>query len=462
MAATPLFTNENVMALLKTVYKDGIESDIYRNSPVLPTIEKLKVDGKEFRWAATYAAAPTASPDYLISQAMATKQGQNVEFIATKARHFATLTISQKEIKASRTGKGAYGRVLGNKVFQALEGMRKQMARFLYGQGYGELGTYTGATVTPASGAVVTLPEYATIALFPQSQFRLMKNGNPATIVPAVGAQPYVVGTVDDTQITLDASTGTTGQIESGDVLIVDGAVDASGVFHCPHGLGYWVLNRNAANYSALLSDMTMGVNRSRAPSALGGQFYAAVSGEKVFDAILKLLRKCRRAGGDPNLVILNDIAAIQAISEYETLRTQFLYPDTKRAGTFRGANSASFVLWSSVLDKLVDDPYCTQNLGYVLTKEDLCVLHMDNIDRVVSDNAGPGEAPGRSDPLADDGADYGETGDKLMIDDLVSIEDGQATSDGAVKLVGFNLFYEYVLWNTASSGVVDLSAILV
>ena len=441
-------------------YKDGIESDIYRNSPILPQVEKLKVDGREFRWAATYAASPTASPDYLISQAMATKQGQNVEFIATKARHFATLTISQKEIKASRTGKGAYGRILGNKVFQALEGMRKQMAKFLYGKGYGELGTYTGSTVAAAANAVITLPESSTIAMFPGTQFRLMVGGNPATIQPPVGSNPYVVGTVDDTQITLDASTSTVGSFNSGDVLIVDGAVDASGTFHCPHGLGYWILNRNDPQYGTLLTDMTMGVNRSRAPSALGGQFYAAASTEKRFDAIMKLLRKCRRAGGDPNLVIMNDLDAAKAIAEYETLRTQFLGTDTTTAKTFRGARDATFVLWSSVLDKLVDDPFCPEGLAYVLTKEDLCVLHMDNIDKVVSENAGPGEMPGRADPMADDGADYGETGDKLMIDDLISIEDGQATSDGAVKLVGFNLFYEYALWNTASSGVCDISAI--
>jgi hypothetical protein len=40
----------NVMNLLKITYKDGIESLLFRNSPVLRDIPKERVSGKEYRF----------------------------------------------------------------------------------------------------------------------------------------------------------------------------------------------------------------------------------------------------------------------------------------------------------------------------------------------------------------------------------------------------------------------------
>ena len=56
--------SDNILNILKIVYRDGVQSLLFRNSPVLRTIEKSRTEGKELRYAAMYGREGACGGDY--------------------------------------------------------------------------------------------------------------------------------------------------------------------------------------------------------------------------------------------------------------------------------------------------------------------------------------------------------------------------------------------------------------
>jgi hypothetical protein len=174
-------------------------------------------------------------------------------------------------------------------------------------------------------------------------------------------------------------------------------------------------------------------------------------------DTINELFRKVRRAGGVPDMVVLNDRDLAALYGELQAVYRQT--SGTNKANSTKAAN----IGWSdkialeystSFLDYLVEDPYCPQGRFYILEKSQIGLLTYSNADKVIKNDGQAGNEPGKADPLSENGTDYTAQGNKINIEDLVTVEQGVATSEGPAQVISFNLFGTWAVFNTSNLGV--------
>ncbi len=92
--------SQNILNILKVVYKDGVQSLLFRNSPLLRTISKERTEGKEMRFAAMYGRGGATGGDYTVVKTNAAETARNAEWKVTPGQMFSAFTINQKEIMA--------------------------------------------------------------------------------------------------------------------------------------------------------------------------------------------------------------------------------------------------------------------------------------------------------------------------------------------------------------------------
>jgi hypothetical protein len=449
--------SSNILAILKIVYKDGVQSLLFRNSPVLRKIQKSRTEGKELRFSAMFGRGGAAGGDYAMVKQQAVETARNVEFKTIPGQIFSALTVNQKEILASRSNKGAYMTILGNKTFAALEAERKQLAKALYGTGYGELGQAPAITLVVGSNNIV-LPEEAVIGLDVGSVFRFAASTPDGTL----GTSVNTVTAIDGTTVTFTATAANT--VAAGSWVVLEGSRDASGNPLLPVGLESWlptVGNRTGSSWASYIGNPFYGVDRSLATDRLAGQFVLSpASGYKIADVISELFRKCRRAGAEVDLIVMNDRKYAELIAEINAATTYWQSVNDgnkgQRTAATKGFNDIAFAFSTSWLDRVVDDPYCPYNKVYILESKNLELVTYSNAEKVISDGIGENE-PGKANPESENGANYDESGCRINIEDLVTIEPGVATSDGPCHCVSFNVYGTFVLFNTANSGVAVL-----
>jgi len=458
--------DQSVLNILKIVYRDGVQSLLFRNSPVLRKIKKSRTEGKETRYAAMYGRGGACGGDYTFVKAASVKTAKNEEWKIIPGQIFSALTINQKEIKASKTKKGAYMTAIGNKVFAALEAERKQLAKALYGTGYGEFAVATDSGTIAASGTnTITLTEEGVIGIDVGTVFRFITPGADGSLGASatVGVSANTVQKIDGNVVTFDGSN--TDSWNVGDVLCFEGSRDPNGNPWLPVGLGAWlptVGNRTGATWTNYINAPLYDVNRSKATERLAGQFVLspAAGTYKIADVISDLFRKCRRAGAEVDMIIMNDRKYAELVAEMNANTTywQSINDSNKagKTGATKGFNEISFAFSTSWLDKVIDDPYCPYNNVYILEMKNLELLTYSNADEVIDDGISENE-PGKADPEMENGAAYDEKAAQLNINDLVSIEPGAATPEGAAFCVSFNIFGTFALFNTANSGVAVL-----
>jgi len=458
--------DQSILNILKIVYKDGVQSLLFRNSPVLRTIKKSRTEGRELRYAAMYGRGGACGGDYTVVKAASVQTARNEEWKITPGQIFSALTVNQKEIKASKTKKGAYITSLGNKVFAALEAERKQLAKALYGTGYGEFAVATDTgTIAAAGENTITLTEEGVIGIDVGTQFRFVTPGTDGTLGASatVGTALNTVQKIDGNVVTFDASNSGTWDV--GDVLCFEGSRDPNNNPWLPVGLGAWlptIGNRTGAAWEAYINVPLYGVSRAKATERLAGQFVLsdAAGTYKIADVISNLFRKCRRAGAEVDLIIMNDRKYAELIAELQEQTTywQSINDSNKasKTGATKGFNEIAFAFSTSWLNRVVDDPYCPYNNVYCLETKNLELVTYSNAEEVINDSVSDNE-PGKADATMEDGANYDEKGMQLNLNDLVTIEPGTATPEGAAFCVSFNIFGTFALFNTANSGVAVL-----
>ena len=457
--------SDNILNILKIVYRDGVQSLLFRNSPVLREIKKSRTEGKELRYAAMYGRGGACGGDYTVVKAQATETARNEEWKTTPGQIFSALTINQKEVLASKSRKGAYMTVLGNKTFAALEAERKQLAKALYGTGYGEIGVAGASGTLTVGNNTITLTEEAVIGIDVGSQFRFIKPGTDGTLGASatVGVSVNTVMAIDGNKVTFSATNADA--YTATDVLCYEGSRDSNDMPLLPVGLGAWlptIGNRTGTSWTNYIGVPLYGVNRSKATDRLAGQFVlsGAAGTYKIADVISELFRKCRRAGAEVDIIVMNDRKYAELIAEIQAQTTywQSVNDSNKAAktGATNGFNEIAFAFSTSWLNKVVDDPYCPYNKIFILEKKNLELVTYSNVDKVINDGVSENE-PGKADPESEDGANYDQAGCKINIEDLVTIEPGTATTEGPCHCVSFNIYGTFVLFNTANSGVAVL-----
>lgn len=441
---------QTIDKILKTWYKDGVENLLFRNSPVLKKIGATKVDGKEQAFAAIYSRGGAVAANFLVAKQKAAENVRNAEFKVTPGQLFSVFSYNAKEVEASKTRKGAYMKIAGNKAFAATEAFRKTLAAALYGSGYGEIakGAIAASTALSTSQIDITLPEDAIMKIAVGSVLEV------ATAKNAAASVSLTVDAIDGNTVTVTPNGSYT---TSGDEYIrLAGSIDASGNPLLPMGLDGWlpvVNGRTGSAWKSYIATPFYNVTRSVAPDGLAGQFVAGAGSEKKSETVQKLLKKIRRNGGQPDMIILNDEDWYELGKEVETTNTLFTQTAEKnKKKATMGFSDFAAAFSTNWIDNIYDDPYCPRGKFYI--------LDMTAVDNFIYTNAAivndgvEGNEPGVPNALSEENAGQEDTSYKLLIDDFITVDGGEDGTDGPAVRVTFSYFGSFVVTNTAHCGV--------
>lgn len=458
MAAQAITADKAIEAILKVYYKDGVQNLMFRNSPVVKEITKTRVEGKEQRFAAVYSRGGAVAGDFLVAETKAASNVKNAEFIVTPGQLFSVFSYNAKEVQSSLSKKGAYMKVAGNKAFAATEAFRKTLAAAFYGRGYGEIGILKDAVTFAASTPVdITLTDDAIVKIAPGSG--LVLKSAVASTTPLVTLE---VNTIDGNVVNVTPNGAYTGV--GGEVVTLAGSMDASGNPYLPMGIDGWlpiVNGRTGTAWTTYIQTPFAGVTRSIAVEGLAGSFHNGIgqyeadgtTPEKKSTSIQKLMRKVRRYGSAMDFIVMNDEDWLATSAEIQTTNTYFTQTSTasKRKANV-GFTKLTAGFSTNFIDVVYDDPYCPKGKFYVLDKSTIELWAYTNAEAV---NDGiSGNEPGK--PDAEESNNKGKENDsyKLLIDDFITTEPGQATSDGPAVRVTMQLFGSYVVMDPSVNGV--------
>ena len=451
MAAQAITADEAILNILKVYYKDGIQNLMFRNSPVVKEINKTRVEGKQQNFAAVYSRGGAVAGDFLVAEKKAAENVKNAEFKVTPGQLFSVFSYNAKEVQSSLSKKGAYMKVAGNKAFAATEAFRKTLAAAFYGRGYGEIGVLKDAVTFAASTPInITLTDDAIIKIAPGSGLEL--KASVAATVPLVKLE---VNSIDGNTVNVTPAAAYTGV--GGEIVTIAGSMDASGNPYLPMGIDGWlpiVNGRTGATWTSYVQTPFMGVTRSIAVDGLAGSFQNSIgTSDKKSDSVQKLLRKVRRYGSKADFIIMNDADWLAMAAEIQSTNTYFTQTSTaSRRKANVGLNKLTAGFSTNYIDVIYDDPYCPKGKFYVLDKDTVELWSYTNAD-AVNDGVAGNEA---GKPDAEEANNKGKENDpyKLLIDDFITTEPGQATSDGPAVRVTMQLFGSYVVMDPSVNGV--------
>jgi len=464
-------TDAAILAALKTWYTDKkFQNLLFRNSPTLRRIPKIKIGGKTYNFAALYTAGGATSGNYTVAVANAANgQAGNIEFSVPPGKMFSVFNINQLEKMSSQTERGAYVKLVVDKMFAANEATRKQAAAALFASGYGEFGTVQAGSYS-TSDTTITLNDDAIVKIDIGTTFDVTTTAAPSGALNADG--PFTVTGINENVVTYTRS-GTTTAFAAGEWLEFHGGRDGSGNPNYPTGLAGWIpsyYNRTGASWNSYIGTAFYGVTRSTYVDRMAGWYYQRDSGasELYSLAISKAVRKVRRGGGIPRLIVLNDNDYLTVQNELQSYRNYWQSVDIKDpAGgpqfTY-GIEALRYAFSSTYIEEVYDDPYCQQGKSYILDvgeKDDGEQASGGNIEFAGLSNSNTPLRDGIKDnnpgaPAVDGAPDATENPYQLLIDDYLSIQPATDAADGPAARVSLSLYGNYAVHNPAHTAVID------
>ena len=459
--------DQGIKSILKIWYKDGVENLLVpRNDPLLREVKFTKVEGREQRFAALYSRGGAVSADFLVAKNKAARTAKNAEFIVTPGQLFSSYVFNAKEVQSSLSKRGAYMKIAGNKFFAANAAFRSTLAASLYGAGFGEIGTYTSEA---SATDMVKNTSYTMAGLSLDLLAKIDIDSSIVLKTTRAGAEAVelIVTDIDEANGTLTGLPQANYDVANSTTYIValkgsmDGVEGAAGNPIMPMGLDAWlpIVNGRAdgvsdTNWSSYIGTTFNGVNRSVAPDRLAGQFYMETSSSaKKSDAITALLRKVRRAGGTPDLIVLNEKDWYDVGKEIETTNTLFTQTNEKgKKKATMGFSDFAAAFSTNWVDNIYDTPYCPEGKFYILDKSAVEYFVYTNAD-VVKDGI-EGNNPGKQDVMDADNKGHEDDPFKLLIDDVLSVVPGEATSEGESVRASINFFGSLAVTNPSVCGV--------
>jgi hypothetical protein len=441
-----------LLNLLKVWYMDKVESLLFRNSPVLKAIDKVRVEGKEQRFSGLYGTGGAVSSNFLKAEEKAAENVKACEWHVTPGVVWSVTTYTVNEVRASMTKRGAYMKIAGSKMFAATEAFRKALATSLYGRGYGEMGVIGAAVAfTANTPAQMTLSEDVIIKIS-QGMDLDVKQSIAATTVQTT----LTVDKIDGDVVTVIPSDTYTSAAT--DVICLADSMDENGAPAMPVGLDAWlpiVEGRDAAGsvWPAYIAAPFFNVTRNVDTEGLAGSFVVGTSTEKKTDTIQKLLRKVRRLGSNADMIVLNDEDWLTVSNEIQSTNTYFTQTSTKaKRSAAVGFASYSAAFSTNFIDNVIDDPYCPAGKFYILDKDTLEYFSYTNSEAIkdgVADNE-----PGKQDPETFDNKGKEDEAYKLNVDDYITIQPGSKTRRGPSTEVSLQFLGSLVVLNPSVNGV--------
>lgn len=445
-------TNDNIKALLKVYYKDGVENLMFRNSPLLKKLQKNRIEGKTYNFSAMYGRGGAVAGDFTKARNLAASVSKNVEFAVEPGQLFSVYTMNAKEVQASVTRRGAYMKVAGAKMFAASEGFRKTLAASLYGRGYGEL-CFAPASVsfTQDTAADITLPMDAIMKIDVGSELVIKTSvAGDSTSIKATLTVNAITGT------NVNVTPSATYETAATDVICLAGSMDASGAPLLPVGLGGWlpaVGSRTGLNWQTYINSKFFNVERKAAPDRLAGAFYAeASSTAKKANAVEALLMQVRRQGSLADMIVMNDEDWLAMSAEIATSNTYFTQTSTKESKKAAiGFDSFAASFSTNYVENIIDDPYCPKGEFFILDSTAVEFDTLTNTDKVEDGVAG--NNPGKPDPMSDENNGHEADPYKLIIDDYINVQAGEADVNGPCSEVTLMLFGTFAVTNPSNCG---------
>ena len=453
-------SDATLLTIFKTWYSDKkLENLMFRNSPVLKELDKKRIGGKEYNFAAMYGAGGNVSASYTKAVANAASSSKNAEFKVQPGKMFTAYNITQQEILASDSNKAAYESAQIAKFFAANENIRKGLAASLYGRGYGEIG-YITADVAQGETSFVLDAMSSVIKIDVGTKFQVGDNSNSDPSDPLL-ATVYTVTGINGLTVTFSPAIVEAAGFGEGAWVCYDGGRSGSTPLF-PQGLDAWVpklADRYGPGWDNYIATSFNGVDRSVAPERLAGAFVMRDSNgnEKYADAIVRGIQAVRRQGGVPDMIILNDEdwATIQGELTAQTNYFQSINTGDKKSknAVTKGITDMQFAFSTSFLDIIYDDPYCPKGTAYILDMSNFSFISLSNMKPV--DDGVSGNEPGSPDVDVDGKA---STNYELLLDDYLDIRPASDTDDGPGQRVSISVYANYVIHNTAHTCVIKLS----
>ena len=440
-----LNVSQDIQNILKIWYKDGVENLLFRESPVVKEIGKVRVEGKQQNFAAVYGAGGAVSGKFTQAKAKAAEVVKNAEFQVTPGQLFSCYSMNAKEVQASLSKRGAYMKVAGNKLFAATSALRRTLAAAFYGDGYGVIGNCPSSATISTTGTQVTFVDGSIPAALDVGSVVQFVASKTASDADATKAE---VTAIEDYKVTFAAATSNIA-VTASTLIRLHGSVDNSGNPLLPMGLGGWLpVDRSG------LSTSFFGVNRSISPDRLAGVLVDShATNEAKNVTIKKAIKRVRRHGSKADLIIMNDEDFLALSGEIESTNTYFTATSTKEAKKASvGIKEISASFSTNFIDNIYDDPYCPKGRFYVLDKETVEFWSYTNTEFV--DNGVAGNNPGKEDVMNFDNEGKTNNPMQLLIDDYISVTPSADSDDGPSVLCTMNLFGAYVVLNPAACAV--------
>ncbi len=211
-----MVTLSNAENALKSVYLGAVTELLNtKTNPLLSKIEQTSSDvwGKEIRKAASYGingGVGAGDEDGALPSAKSTNY---LQFVTTLKNLYGQIEISDKAIRASADGRGAFTDLLNNELQGLLDASKFNLGRMLYGDGSGLL-----SSVKPAASGGTAYPV-----------------GSPQNLIEGLMVDVYnnagtKVGTASITYVDRDGKTVTFASapsgIDEGSAMYVQGSKD--------------------------------------------------------------------------------------------------------------------------------------------------------------------------------------------------------------------------------------------
>ena len=256
--------------------------------------------GSYYPVVAQYAANARRSQDFAVAQAN-TSTFKVEKYLVHRVRDFAMARLDTESILSSRGDAGAFANYLDVEVSGARYALKRSLARGVYGDGSGQIGTC--GTVVASDSDATTAGNQVTIPLNPAGDvvnFEVGQQlsfidttafGNPKSGTNEVIAVDRAAGTIKVT------TTGATDALrpETGDFIFMEGDLaDAAANYKRISGLNAWIPKTAPA-----VGESFFGVDRSVDTRLSGHRFTGATT--DVYHAFVSASEVLGREGSKPD-----------------------------------------------------------------------------------------------------------------------------------------------------------------
>lgn len=482
--AGSMITSNYIAALTKTAYIKGVSNDKPQISTLLPKIGKDVFRGKEMKYASQWDDGGNFGGDHSfivdnIDEVTGsfTSGVKNGEWVMKQGYATGSFRIDQPEILGTETEEDAYMKAIPNQMAGCLSGLSRTLSILLYGGQYANLfrvnaADTTSDVITFATGTPVTftVPSDVKVKLGLGSRLVFASVGSANAAVPSsplVGSGAYAkVSAITKDSITVIPTADLNGvSIYTGDYVQLHGfrtaynSTTTVGMEGLPDILPS-LDDRTGSAWNTYIAQDFRGRDRSVAVERLAGQFVkAANSGAtRLTDALTDLYNETTCYGmGLDNMIVLNPKKLIAINAEANAVKEFRKNVDGKKRVASFGLSDFSIALGEMTSGDVLADPACTEDVAYSFGRNDLKFYEVNNLGSIVAPVANGNIGKVNIESVGNQGIGDNPTA-ALNDRRLFQVSQNSKGRFSDVFVVSMNLFGNYKLENTASSGVANLA----